>query len=741
MLYAKLQSYVGEEFLIKTLPASLSNFPSTRGIRVMKCPNNPLIIGELKLSEELYQFSIIPHTELQIENQVVTKETILNNFSRIYIPCKECRIKHYYTFILPLREPLKYEAQRAAQTQFNRVHDKVLYAKWTQEDKEMLKKLILQFGYGRWNKLQQLKFANRTKQEIKAFANSLLRSIVELLVNYDLGAGIVNLIEENPDDPYIETNQKDWELQNLKQKLISISKRILMLAKIREFIKKFKEHQLKNLGIKDKSQLKWDYLLGFIPSSSFYSQRPSIWWTRKHDSDLIRGVYQYGYTNHLMIKEASDLCFKDLSTSQNYQEFPFPETLNKRVKKLVQIIQKFDGFYDFDNLAQSDDEEEKSWSIAEKQALFNLLCDYGVPIGVDGRQNWQELKDKLILKINKFDKNLNQLEKMVQTIRTRCEQMLMKHKEREFLESDSSELEIEQPPSSIGEIRDEQGDEFQISYQDSQKFSKQTNMLHFIRKNILPQNQALFQQHIQSVEKELFIDIPEYDPKIHDIQIIITLSQTGFNGLQPITLNNINIIMTTEQILNRIEQLCSFFKKIRDQTNIKRKPELKDDQQKKIKPNTNGGLNEIQLPYQVSTSLKLVSLGRIIPSPAYHSEHNLFPVGYKSIRTHASMFTKGKRCQYTCEILEGSDGKPLFKVTSEEDVDNPIIKNSCTGCWVHIYNKINELQEHKKSKVTISGTDRFGLLEANVQRYLEELQNAELCSKYKFKYRNVTQDF
>lgn len=47
------------------------------------------------------------------------------------------------------------------------------------------------------------------------------------------------------------------------------------------------------------------------------------------------------------------------------------------------------------------------------------------------------------------------------------------------------------------------------------------------------------------------------------------------------------------------------------------------------------------------------------------------------------MFTKGKRCQYTCEILEGSDGKPLFKVTSEEDVDNPIIKNSCTGCWVY----------------------------------------------------------
>lgn len=118
----------------------------------------------------------------------------------------------------------------------------------------------------------------------------------------------------------------------------------------------------------------WDYLLGFIPSSSFYSQRPSIWWTRKHDSDLIRGVYKYGYTNHTKIRQAEDLCFKDLDyciyfiiiLENNYQEFPFHETLNKRVKKLVSIINKFDGNYDFDNLAQSDDEEQKLWSLQDK---------------------------------------------------------------------------------------------------------------------------------------------------------------------------------------------------------------------------------------------------------------------------------------------------------------------------------------------------------------------------------------
>lgn len=46
------------------------------------------------------------------------------------------------------------------------------------------------------------------------------------------------------------------------------------------------------------------------------------------------------------------------------------------------------------------------------------------------------------------------------------------------------------------------------------------------------------------------------------------------------------------------------------------------------------------------------------------------------------------------------------------------------------------MQEHKKDKVTISGTERFGLLESNVIRLLEDLDNAEKCTRYKFKYRN-----
>ncbi len=38
--------------------------------------------------------------------------------------------------------------------------------------------------------------------------------------------------------------------------------------------------------------------------------------------------------------------------------------------------------------------------------------------------------------------------------------------------------------------------------------------------------------------------------------------------------------------------------------------------------------------------------------------------------------------------------------------------------------------------MTISGTERFGLLEPNIVKLLEELPGADKCYKYNFKYRN-----
>jgi hypothetical protein len=129
--------------------------------------------------------------------------------------------------------------------------------------------------------------------------------------------------------------------------------------------------------------------------------------------------------------------------------------------------------------------------------------------------------------------------------------------------------------------------------------------------------------------------------------------------------------------------------------------------------------------------LHILNLGEIeYESPYYHTEKNLFPKGFKSLREHSSMFKLGERAHYTSEILDGGL-KPMYKLIPHEDPDHPIIKESSTGCWIVVCNKINELHKtNKREKVTISGTERFGLCENTVVKLLQSLENAEKCTKY-----------
>lgn len=91
----------------------------------------------------------------------------------------------------------------------------------------------------------------------------------------------------------------------------------------------------------------------------------------------------------------------------------------------------------------------------------------------------------------------------------------------------------------------------------------------------------------------------------------------------------------------------------------------------------------ILYPINVNSSLKILNLGKICwDKAAYHTEKNLFPIGFKSVREHSSMKNLGERALYTCEILDGGN-KPLYKLIPHEDPENPILKESSTGCWVN----------------------------------------------------------
>lgn len=99
----------------------------------------------------------------------------------------------------------------------------------------------------------------------------------------------------------------------------------------------------------------------------------------------------------------------------------------------------------------------------------------------------------------------------------------------------------------------------------------------------------------------------------------------------------------------------------------------------------------IKFPIVVNQSLKILDLGYIDPNRShYHTEKNIFPIGYKSVRTHGSVYSIGGKADYTCEILDGGD-KPSFRVTSSEDPDKPIIKESTSGCWLDIVRRIEIL--------------------------------------------------
>jgi len=80
----------------------------------------------------------------------------------------------------------------------------------------------------------------------------------------------------------------------------------------------------------------WDNLLYFLPSSMFYGQRPSIWWTLRHDVDLLKGTYIYGYATYNAMRSDPNLSFyaTELVPGQ-FQEFPNADNITRRLKKLV----------------------------------------------------------------------------------------------------------------------------------------------------------------------------------------------------------------------------------------------------------------------------------------------------------------------------------------------------------------------------------------------------------------------
>lgn len=72
-------------------------------------------------------------------------------------------------------------------------------------------------------------------------------------------------------------------------------------------------------------------------------------------------------------------------------------------------------------------------------------------------------------------------------------------------------------------------------------------------------------------------------------------------------------------------------------------------------------------------------------------------------------------------------------MTPLDDAENPIIRDSSTGCWIDICKRINEMQGNKRNNVTVSGPERYGLADINVIKLMQQLPGADKCGKYAFR--------
>ena len=685
----------------------------------------------------------------------------------------------------------------------------------TFEERELLKKALLSFGYGRWENIQEcfkdqrhLGLREKTISEIRSYSNSLIKSIADNL-NFQ-NIGLKNLLlsvikqpielpsdgtdvpefdllkkrnEDFKDDINICVNSRDWDLNSIRQRAKPWAKRLQTMHRINILIEGFQKMHMKLVKRRAVDIFDFSGLLDFIEKSYLTGQKPESWWTKFHDIHLIYSTFTNGYANYSQAFELkqSNIEFPgqwydeqerlrklyiEKEITDFYSEnllirFPNADAITRRLKKLISIIYRLSNEKNEESLLNTQTTpflDEKIDDIPEENVkrIISFVKEFGLPLDQKTkRESFEDLRSHL----NMMEVPITNLEILVNVCKL-VAFCLVNNKKNEC-----SEYDFRIHNRKIIEIRN------CFTKRTAEEFLRNLNIINLIRKNEIDQKRieeciGPFKAKIAEIlssdrqilfDKEKLLSLCTVE-KINTITEYI--SKFGFQNID-------SLLKTLEfddkLILLQITELfVDFLKPSLTTVNHHFKKRKNDYLQKNIHNNSGGAggarnykggtkknklemimqnqgvinMNDLRFPITISSSLKLIALGQIKLSPYYHSEHNLFPVGFITVRTYASMFHKNSKCEYRCEILEGEE-KPIYKVICSEDPNNPIIRDSSTGCWIYICKKVNEIAENRKSKIAISGTERFGLLDTVVISLLQNLENADKCTKYIFKTNKI----
>ncbi|KAI9294141.1 hypothetical protein K502DRAFT_278821, partial [Neoconidiobolus thromboides FSU 785] len=126
--------------------------------------------------------------------------------------------------------------------------------------------------------------------------------------------------------------------------------------------------------------------------------------------------------------------------------------------------------------------------------------------------------------------------------------------------------------------------------------------------------------------------------------------------------------------------------------------------------------------------LTVVSLGRVeYKNPSFHNERYIWPIGYTVKRYYNSTISPDREACYTATILE-VNGNPRFQIDAD-DCPEPFIAESPTGVWTAVMRKANKLRS-KGATNSASGPDYYGFSHPTIAKMIQDLENADKCSRY-----------
>ncbi|KAJ2957819.1 hypothetical protein NQZ79_g6510 [Umbelopsis isabellina] len=124
----------------------------------------------------------------------------------------------------------------------------------------------------------------------------------------------------------------------------------------------------------------------------------------------------------------------------------------------------------------------------------------------------------------------------------------------------------------------------------------------------------------------------------------------------------------------------------------------------------------------------IYDIGRVVwDREGYHNSRYIWPVGFKSKKYLPSLKTPLKKTGYISEILDGG-GAPVFQVTPEDSPDTIFSGVSASGVWKQLLDQIASLGVTAKTHA--SGPEMLGLSNLAVTKAIQELPNANKCTRY-----------